>query len=104
MSRTSLLMILTGVLLNAGAQLLLKAGTRGLGVIDPRNGALVSSVLGVATQPYILAGMVCYILSLAVWIMALSRVEVSPGFPTDLEPYMNEQAQILLREKKTADH
>ncbi|MFZ5690036.1 MAG: ABC transporter substrate-binding protein [Pseudomonadota bacterium] len=33
---------------------------------------------------------------------ALSRVEVNPGFPTDLEPYMNEQAQILLREKKIA--
>jgi NitT/TauT family transport system substrate-binding protein len=31
---------------------------------------------------------------------ALSRVEVSPGFPADLEPYMQEQAQILLREKK----
>ena len=31
---------------------------------------------------------------------ALSRVEVNPGFPPDLEPYMQEQAQILLREKK----
>jgi len=31
---------------------------------------------------------------------ALARVEVNPGFPTDLEPYMQEQAQILLREKK----
>jgi ABC-type nitrate/sulfonate/bicarbonate transport system substrate-binding protein len=31
---------------------------------------------------------------------ALARVEVNPGFPTDLEPYMQEQAEILLREKK----
>lgn len=31
---------------------------------------------------------------------ALARVEVNPGFPSDLEPYMQEQAQILLREKK----
>jgi len=31
---------------------------------------------------------------------ALARVEVNPGFPADLEPYMQEQAQILLREKK----
>ena len=81
MSRASLLMVLTGVLLNAGAQLLLKAGTRVLGVIDPRNGALVSSVVGVATQPYILAGLACYVLSVAVWIMALSRVEVSVAYP-----------------------
>jgi len=31
---------------------------------------------------------------------ALERVEVNPGFPSDLEPYMQDQAQILLREKK----
>ena len=28
------------------------------------------------------------------------RVEVNPGFPTDLKPYMQQQAEILLREKK----
>jgi NitT/TauT family transport system substrate-binding protein len=28
---------------------------------------------------------------------ALSRVEVNPGFPGDLEPYMQEQAEILLK-------
>jgi ABC-type nitrate/sulfonate/bicarbonate transport system substrate-binding protein len=31
---------------------------------------------------------------------AMSRVEVSPGFPSDLTPYMQEQAEILLRDKK----
>lgn len=31
---------------------------------------------------------------------ALARVEVDPGFPADLRPYMQEQAEILLREKK----
>jgi NitT/TauT family transport system substrate-binding protein len=31
---------------------------------------------------------------------ALARVEVDPGFPSDLKPYMQEQAEILLREKK----
>jgi ABC-type nitrate/sulfonate/bicarbonate transport system substrate-binding protein len=33
---------------------------------------------------------------------ALARVEVNPGFPSDLKPYMQEQAEILLREKKIA--
>jgi NitT/TauT family transport system substrate-binding protein len=33
---------------------------------------------------------------------AMSRVEVNPGFPSDLEPYMQEQAEILLRDKKIA--
>lgn len=33
---------------------------------------------------------------------ALQKVDVNPGFPRDLEPYMREQAEILLREKKIA--
>ena len=81
MSRGAFALIITGVLLNAAAQLLLKAGTRTLGVIDPRNGALLSSALGVATEPHILGGVVCYVVSLAVWIVALSRVEVSVAYP-----------------------
>ena len=31
---------------------------------------------------------------------ALARVEVNPGFPIDLVPYMQQQAEVLLREKK----
>ena len=31
---------------------------------------------------------------------ALSRVEVNPGFPRDLQPYMQQQAEILLADKK----
>src|SRR5262244_525181 len=31
---------------------------------------------------------------------ALATVGVNPGFPTDLSPYMKEQAEILLKEKK----
>jgi ABC-type nitrate/sulfonate/bicarbonate transport system substrate-binding protein len=31
---------------------------------------------------------------------ALATVDVNPGFPTDLKPYMQEQAEILLKEKK----
>ena len=31
---------------------------------------------------------------------ALSRVEVNPGFPGDLKPYMQRQAEILLKDRK----
>jgi ABC-type nitrate/sulfonate/bicarbonate transport system substrate-binding protein len=31
---------------------------------------------------------------------ALSRVEVDPGFPKDLEPYLKMHAEVLLKEKK----
>lgn len=81
MTRNTFAMIVAGVLLNAAAQLLLKAGTRVLGVIDVRAGALVNSVWDAATQPYIVGGLACYVLSVAIWIAALSRVEVSVAYP-----------------------
>ena len=31
---------------------------------------------------------------------ALARVEVHPGWPADIKPYMQKQAEILLKEKK----
>jgi len=31
---------------------------------------------------------------------ALATVDVNPGFPSDLNAYMKEQAEILLKEKK----
>src|SRR5712672_1979599 len=41
-----------------------------------------------------------YKMSIDSFKTALSRVEVDPGFPPALKPYMQEQAEILLREKK----
>jgi ABC-type nitrate/sulfonate/bicarbonate transport system substrate-binding protein len=41
-----------------------------------------------------------YSMSLDTFTKALSRVEVNPGFPRDLQPYMQRQAEILLADKK----
>jgi ABC-type nitrate/sulfonate/bicarbonate transport system substrate-binding protein len=41
-----------------------------------------------------------YNMSLDTFAKALSRVEVNPGFPRDLQPYMQQQAEILLADKK----
>jgi NitT/TauT family transport system substrate-binding protein len=40
-----------------------------------------------------------YKMSPEIFATALSRVEVSPGFPVDLKPYMQQQAEILLKNK-----
>jgi drug/metabolite transporter (DMT)-like permease len=72
--------LLTGVLLNAGAQLLLKAGTNALGVIGL--GEDWAGQLGrIALEPHIVAGLGCYVVSVAVWIVGLSRVPVSIAYP-----------------------
>jgi len=41
-----------------------------------------------------------YTMSLDTFSKALSRVEVNPGFPRDLQPYTQQQAEILLADKK----
>jgi ABC-type nitrate/sulfonate/bicarbonate transport system substrate-binding protein len=43
-----------------------------------------------------------YSMSQETFRKAMSYVDVDPGFPPDLKPYMQEQAEILLREKKIA--
>ncbi len=75
----SLLML--GVLLNAVAQLLLKAGTNRVGVFAFSLDNVVPVGLKLATSPPILAGIACYVTSLVVWILALSRVPVSIAYP-----------------------
>jgi multidrug transporter EmrE-like cation transporter len=81
MNAISFALVLFGVLLNAAAQLLLKAGTNSIGHFEFSGANLVPIGWKVATQPYILGGLMCYAISVVVWIMALSRVEVSIAYP-----------------------
>ena len=74
-------LLFTGVLLNAAAQLLLKAGTNALGRFEFAAASIVPVAGKVALEPHILAGCCCYGVSLIVWIMGLSRVEVSVAYP-----------------------
>ena len=81
MNAISFSLLMTGVLLNAGAQLLLKAGTNAVGVFAFSSDNLVPVGWKLATEPHIVGGIGCYVISVIVWIMALSRVEVSIAYP-----------------------
>ena len=74
-------LVLAGVLLNAVAQLLLKAGSGALSDIElkPANALAIAS--RVAFNWPIIAGLACYAISVVVWILALARVEVSVAYP-----------------------
>jgi drug/metabolite transporter (DMT)-like permease len=72
--------ILTGVLLNAVAQLLLKAGAGAVGPIAGWEGLRTAAPV-LAVHPGVLVGMLCYALSIVVWLVALSRVDVSIAYP-----------------------
>jgi multidrug transporter EmrE-like cation transporter len=81
MTAVSFALILAGVLLNAAAQLLLKAGTTAVGHFEFHLDNLVPVGMKLAFEPHILGGLSCYVVSVVVWIMALSRVPVSIAYP-----------------------
>jgi len=81
MNAVSFSLVLTGVLLNAAAQLLLKAGTNAVGPFEFSTANALPVGLRLALEPHILGGIACYVVSVVVWILALSRVEVSIAYP-----------------------
>ena len=74
-------LVIFGVMLNAVAQLLLKAGTRVIGHFEFSAANIWPIGWQLATNPYIFGGLMCYVVSVGVWILALSRVEVSIAYP-----------------------
>jgi multidrug transporter EmrE-like cation transporter len=81
MTSSAFAFLFTGVLLNAGAQLLLKAGTNALGVISLTRENWWDVLWKMGTQGHFVAGVACYMVSVLVWIMGLSRVPVSVAYP-----------------------
>ena len=74
-------LILLGVLLNAMAQLCLKQGMRQVGHFAFSLENLLPIGFKVALNPFVFMGLMCYVISVVVWLMALSRVEVSYAYP-----------------------
>jgi multidrug transporter EmrE-like cation transporter len=76
------LLILTGVGLNAAAQLLLKVATRPLSHFTVFNSdTLSNSILILFKSVPFWAGMLCYAASICVWLGALSKAPVSTAYP-----------------------
>ncbi|MDD2915950.1 MAG: EamA family transporter [Gallionella sp.] len=81
MSLVSFILILSGVMLNAAAQILMKAGTNVIGHFEFSMGNVLPIGLKLATEWHIVTALFCYALSVVIWILALSRVPVSIAFP-----------------------
>ena len=74
-------LILFGVLLNTCAQLMLKAGMTQIGHFEFSAANLVPIGLKVMGNPPIITGLFMYVLSVGVWLLVLSRVQVSLAYP-----------------------
>jgi multidrug transporter EmrE-like cation transporter len=82
MSWITWVLILTGVGLNAAAQLLLKVATRPLAHFsDFSTETLTSSLMILSKSLPFWTGMVCYGASVCVWLAALSKAPVSTAYP-----------------------
>lgn len=81
MTPLALALLLAAIVLGTLAQLLLKAGTSAVGPFAFSLENALPVGLRLALEPRILAGAGCYAVSLVVWIMALSRTEVSVAYP-----------------------
>jgi len=81
MSLVSFILIFTGVMLNAAAQILMKAGTNVIGHFEFSMENILPIGLKLASEWHIITALFCYALSVVIWILALSRVPVSIAFP-----------------------
>jgi multidrug transporter EmrE-like cation transporter len=75
------LLLMVGVLLNASAQLLLKAGMTRIGEFEFQLSNVLPIGLQIATNLPIMLGISAYVISVFVWMMVLSRVDVSMAYP-----------------------
>jgi drug/metabolite transporter (DMT)-like permease len=81
MRLTDFSFLLCGVLLNAFAQLWLKAATRVSGPLLADDAGLMNRVMQLVAVPSLWYALTAYGLSVVVWIVGLSRVPVSQAYP-----------------------
>lgn len=82
MNKTVALLILANVLLTSIAQILLKGGMSSPKVVNGlAAGFGWSTVTIIAGNPLVMIGLAMYFLSAVVWLVVLSRVQVSLAYP-----------------------
>jgi drug/metabolite transporter (DMT)-like permease len=81
MKLTDFSVLCCGVLLNAFAQLWLKAATRISGPLVASDAGVTSRALQLLAVPSLWYALTAYGLSVVVWIVGLSRVPVSQAYP-----------------------
>ena len=72
--------ILGSVALNALAQVLLRKAMLSVGLLRP-DVSPTQYALTLATEPWLLGGMLCYAVSILIWLFVLSKAEVSVAYP-----------------------
>lgn len=75
----NIVLILLSVLLNCAAQLLIRKGMLVEGEVGMQN--MLSHIGSMITNVWLWGAMLCYALSILLWMSVLSKVEVSYAYP-----------------------
>jgi multidrug transporter EmrE-like cation transporter len=75
----NIILILLSVLLNCAAQLLIRKGMLVEGEVGMQN--MLSHLGSMITNVWLWGAMICYALSILLWMSVLSKVEVSYAYP-----------------------
>jgi len=74
------LIVFTAVL-NTAAQILLKAGMQRIGEFAFTSSNFLPIVTKIALSPFVLFGLIIYVISVSLWLLVLSRVPVAIAYP-----------------------
>ncbi|MFA9401819.1 MAG: EamA family transporter [Anaerolineales bacterium] len=73
--------ILISVLGGAFGQILLKTGMSTMGPLTLSVESVPNIIIKIATNPFVVVGLIIYVLSTFFWLTALSRVDLSYAYP-----------------------
>lgn len=76
-----ILLVLIEVVLNVTAQILLKVGMTRIGQFAFHGINIAPIAFQVLTSPFIMFGVSVYVISLIIWLLVLSRIDVSLAYP-----------------------
>src|SRR3990167_1266647 len=93
---STLVLILLSALINTAAQLFLKAGADKLKITSLSFQHWGHLLLQFSCNPYLILGCACYVSSVFVWIIVLSRVPVGFAYPMASIAYVTTSIAAVL--------
>ena len=73
--------VLTSVVLNVTGQIFIKKGALLKGPLEIQGHNILRTAFSAFSSPFIMVGLMLYVISAFCWIIALSRVELSYAYP-----------------------
>ena len=78
---TNIYIILLSILMSSTAHIFLKKGMMTHALNSVKSDGIISLVWTVGTNPWVMGGMFLHVSALVVWLLALSKVDISFAYP-----------------------